>query len=1415
MQEKCGTGKGLPMVAPQGAAAALLAALIESTTDLIWSVDLDYRLTSFNKALSDHIRKNYGNPTALGMGPFDLLTQDWAALWPLKYDRALKEGPYRTEYALLDGRWLELNFNPIIQDGEKVGVAVFGKEITERKIAEQMLQEAEKKYRNIFDGALEGIFQTTEEGQLLTVNPALAQMLGYDSPQEIMKVTGHIVQDLWNDPQERVRYIESLKESHLIKGYECQLKRKDGTPIWISLNTRLVPGADGKTHINEGFIADITERKRSEFLLRQREGLLNETGEMAKVGGWELEPDAGRLTWTREVCRIHEVEDDFTPTLERAIGFYAPESKPVIEQAVSRAIEHDEPFDVELEIITARNHRLWVRALGRIRTRPDGVRVLSGTFQDITERKLTEAQLRDSEERYRSTFEQAAVGIVHTSMDGRLLRCNPRFAEIIGYPIEEVPGLTFQQITAPEDLTANVDISKQVWSGASPNATWEKRYIRKDGSFIWSRLTTSVQHDHQGRPLHFITVAEDISAQKAAEQQLLAARETLRTSELHYRTVFETSIDGKVISRLDNGRFIDVNQEYLDMIGFRREEVIGRISSELNVWVDENTRSDMIEALLRDTSIRDRRFRYRRKNGEIFWIQVSATVVDLDGVPCMFSACRDISEAKAAEDRLALSQEALRVSEEHYRTIFQSSLVLLALTRLADGVYVDVNKTYLETMGYESCELIGHSAIELNVWGDLRDRERVVELLRQHKECRNFETELRKKDGEVFPVLLSASMIQVGGVECILNVMRDISEMRAAEDLLRNAEQKFHQIFADAPEGIFQTSKEGKSLALNPAGANLLGYTSPEEAVSHISNSAHDTWLDPKERARYSELLEQHGEIHDFPCQLKRTDGTTIWISLSARKICGADGQTLYYQGFMQDLTKRRAAEEAIRKAETRFREIFEDAPEGIFQTSPEGTPFALNPAGAKLLGYESSEQALSEIANATHDLWLNPKDRARYIALLDEQEVLRDFQCQFKRRDGTPVWISLTARKVLGPDGKTLYYQGFNEDITEQKRLEFSLNAKIRELELLREINNAMLRASNEQDLLTEYCRIVVETGGYRMAWVGFAEDGPGKPVVPVAHFGYEEGYLKTLNLSWDETEKGSRGPTGRAIRMGSVQVTEDIATDPEFELWRSEAARRGYGSSIALPFHYSGASLACLTAYGAVNSVWSESEQRLMVQIALGLGFGITHLRSEIAREQSQEKLRTSLEETIQVIAETVEQRDPYTAGHQRRVSELCSRIAEKMGLSEDRTHGLLLAANIHDLGKIGIPAELLSKPGRLSAAQFALVKEHVQLGYEIIKNVHFPWPIGTMILQHHERMDGSGYPQGLKANEILLESRILAVADVVEAMSEHRPYRASKGIDKALDEVLDRGGILYDAEVADACVRVFREDGYKFPV
>ena len=197
----------------------------------------------------------------------------------------------------------------------------------------------------------------------------------------------------------------------------------------------------------------------------------------------------------------------------------------------------------------------------------------------------------------------------------------------------------------------------------------------------------------------------------------------------------------------------------------------------------------------------------------------------------------------------------------------------------------------------------------------------------------------------------------------------------------------------------------------------------------------------------------------------------------------------------------------------------------------------------------------------------------------------------------------------------------------------------------------------------------------------------------------------------------------------------------------------------------------------------------------------------------QQSYERLKKTMDATIETMSKMIEAKDPYTAGHQQRVSQLAIAITKELNLSPDKIEGIRIASLIHDIGKIGLPSEILAKPTRLTDIEFSLIKSHSQMGYDILKSINFSYPVARIVLQHHERLNGSGYPQGIKGEDILLDAKIIGAADVIEAMSSHRPYRPALGIDQALEEISQNKGILYDPKVVDVCLRLFREKGFKF--
>ncbi len=764
-------------------AEANLSALIESTDELIWSVDPRYRLITFNRAFREYFERNFGGPVVPGIGLLELLPPARAVLWPRLYDRALRGEKFRTELPLSDGRTMDMAFSPIRVDGQISGVSVFGKDITERIRVEGALREAEEKYRAIFDGALEGMYRTSVEGKNLLANAALARMLGYSSPEEVMATIQDSASQVWVDPEERARYLRLLDESGTILGFECQYKRKDGSTIWVSLNTRRVCGADGRTLYLEGFIEDITERRRTAQALQENESRFRTFFEENRSVMFLAEPLTGQIVAANQAaCEFYGYpRDQFIGMFTHQINLGAPGELSADRQQALRKERNYFRYAHQLASGEVRDIELYSSPID-VNGRP----LLYAIVIDITERRRAEMQLRNSEERYRATFEQAAVGILHTSFEGHFLRCNERFSEIIGYPLEEVTDLSFQQITPPQCLAQSLTVLERISNGEISTAAWEKQYIRKDGSLIWVKMTVSIQSDGEGRPIHCLALVEDINARKVFEAQLAAASALLKENEERYRAVFQTSPDAVIITLASDGTVLDINQKFVEFAGYEREELLGHPTMDKGIWVNAEDRERLMQSLCLNGECRNVEFLFRRKNGELFWGRLSASVLEIGGTPCILTFARDITEERASKERLAASTDALQASEKRYKTIFQTNPDAVVIARVSDGAYLDCNQGFLDAMGYQREEVIGRSSLELGIWVNPLDRQSMVNILLQHSHFSGLEMQFRRKNGEVLWASLSASEIEIDGIPSMITISRDISSAKEAEIAIRN-----------------------------------------------------------------------------------------------------------------------------------------------------------------------------------------------------------------------------------------------------------------------------------------------------------------------------------------------------------------------------------------------------------------------------------------------------------------------------------------------------------------------------------------------------------------------------------------------------------------------------------------------------
>lgn len=518
-------------------------------------------------------------------------------------------------------------------------------------------------------------------------------------------------------------------------------------------------------------------------------------------------------------------------------------------------------------------------------------------------------------------------------------------------------------------------------------------------------------------------------------------------------------------------------------------------------------------------------------------------------------------------------------------------------------------------------------------------------------------------------------------------------------------------------------------------------------------------------------------------------------------------------------IRNRKLAEASLKKSKDLLQIVVETAPVRIFWKDGDLRYLGCNTRFAQDAGFSCPDELTGK---SDFDMgWCDQAElyRADDRAVMESGNPKLGYEELQTTPEGNTIWLRTSKVPLCDANHQTIGILGIYDDITEKKQGEIALQHANRALATLGAVNRNLVHATDEPSLLQSICEAIVGQRGYRMAVVGYVQQDPEKSIKIMASAGHDAGYLEGVRLSWSDADERGMGPSGVAVRSGKSQVCQDIANDPRYLPWRIDALKRGYLSGISLPLGNAEV-FGVLNVYAEEAHAFTPNEIALLEEMAGDLAFGVHTLRMRqerdqmlIKNQQQLAQLRDNLEDTVRAISVMVEMRDPYTAGHQARVAELAAAIAMGMGLSQEQVHGIRVAGMVHDLGKIHVPAEILSKPGKLNDIEFTLIKTHPLAGFDILKDIDFPWPIAQIVLQHHERLDGSGYPLGLRGDQICTGARILSVADVVEAISSHRPYRPGLGIDAALMEIIRLRGSFYEPQAVDVCVALFREQGYTF--
>jgi PAS domain S-box-containing protein/putative nucleotidyltransferase with HDIG domain len=582
------------------------------------------------------------------------------------------------------------------------------------------------------------------------------------------------------------------------------------------------------------------------------------------------------------------------------------------------------------------------------------------------------------------------------------------------------------------------------------------------------------------------------------------------------------------------------------------------------------------------------------------------------------------------------------------------------------------------------------------------------------------------------------------------------------DEKLQIEEQRFRSFVEHSSDIIVVVNLEGIIIYINPAVEKVLGFKVEERIGAKGFELIHPDDMKFLADSFNTLATDINSPVIKAEIRLRHKDGS--WRTLEAV------GSNLVHDNVVEaiivnyrDITERKRMEDKLRGEEQRFRALAEQSSDIIIFVNQEGIVTYENPAVERSLGLKAEERIGVSLFERIH-----PDD------LKFATDAFNAFTLNTSSKDmNSPV----RQIRLRHKDGSWRTFEAVGSKLVRDNFVEFVI-VNLRDITERKQAEKALREGE-------EFYRTIFENTGTSMILI--EED----MTISMSN----EEFVRNTGYSPDEIN-------GR-MKWTEIVHPDDLGRMVEQHRLRRESEGR------ALPnyeFRY-------ITKTGDLLDTF------LTIKLIPGTKKSIASLIDITERKRTEDKLQQTLESfrkavgaTIQVMVSAVEMRDPYTAGHQIRVANLAIAIATEMGLPQDKIDGIHMAASIHDIGKLSIPAEILSKPTKMTDIEFSLIKEHSRSGYEMLKDVESPWPLAEIIYQHHERMDGSGYPRNLKGDEILVEARIMAVADVVEAMAFHRPYRAGLGIEEALEEIEKNKGILYDDAVVDACMRLFREKGYQ---
>jgi PAS domain S-box-containing protein len=931
-------------------------------------------------------------------------------------------------------RWISHSCSPIINlNGDYMGRHSTNRNITERKLAEEQLFESEFRFSKLYENGPFGMVLASKEFQFKKVNPAFCAILGYDEA-ELLSFTFKDV----THPDDLSKDLANIKKlmNHEIPVYKTEKRyiRKDRKVIWGSLTVTATYDSEGQFLYNLGIIEDITFRKQAEEDLKKSKKLLAETELIGKVGGWEFNIDTLEQNWTDEVYRIHELDLDFKQSVDKGINFYTPESRPIIEKAVQRVIDFGEPFDLELEIITAKGNLRSVHSVGKADMEN---RRVYGFFQDITERKRAEAELRERENKLSTILNLLPVGISILDENQKVVYGNPALENILGITKENLISGEYNERKYLRDdgseKPANEFASARVFSEKKAQYNFITGIVKEDGNTVWTNVNAV--------PVEFpdwkvVLVTADITQTKLTEEKIRELNERISTATRASQVgIWDWDIKNNIL---------DWDDQMYKLYGIKKEDFPKAYEAWLQgVHSDDREYSDLIsQQAIRGEKAYNTEFRVVWPDRSIHWIKASGQVFfDENHTPVrMVGVNFDITERKQSE-------EELKISEERYRNIFESAVIGIYRTT-PEGQILMANSTLIKLLKFDSFEDLATRNLESEGFESKKLRDEFRARIEKDGVV-NIESTWITKDGRPVIVNENAKAFYDNNGKLIYyeGTIEDITERKKMERDLRESEAKFRNAFQTNPDAITINQLEtGMYQSVNNGFTQIFGYMG-QEVIGKTSLEI-NMWYDPENRKDFVARLKKNGSVENFEAKLCTKDNK-IKDTLVSAAILEFEGIPCILST-TKDITALKNTEEALRYNEALLREVGRIAQVGGWELDP-------------VTGVSSWTEEVARI----HDL--DPKTKASVALSLshyseDSRPIIEkavqdainhakpyDLELQITTHLGNLKWIRTIGHPIV-ENGKVLKIRGSFQDITQRKLYEQALSESEEKFRVLME---------------------------------------------------------------------------------------------------------------------------------------------------------------------------------------------------------------------------------------------------------------------------------------------------------------------------------------------------------------------------